>query len=148
MHTWVKLGFVILFYFSATMIWAQPSCPLLLAKNAERLILEGEVAHGAHDMVLLLPECKDTSIILEYANDPTLKKDKTFKKLQKLFNEEKKTQSGVWCFDCFKYRISAIMDGRLDIADSDNTSFGHPTPFTRYRYTVSTVLKVKILGKL
>lgn len=162
MSTWLLKGLIAGLLF-ANMACAQNQavCPLSTAKNGEMVILEGEAIHGAHDGLLRLTGCED-EVVLAYADDSrisqpklNLRKDEMFKRFRGLFNAEQDAQPNSVCKECWKYRITAKFEGRLDITESaglkknsktgkvDIVGFGHPVPFTRYRLVVTGVSNVE-----
>ncbi len=162
MSAWLLNGLIaILLLANIACAQSQAVCPLSTAKNGEMVILEGEAIHGAHDGLLRLAGCEN-EVILAYADDPrisqpklNLKKDEMFERFRELFNAEQDAQPNSVCKECWKYRITAKFEGRLDITESaglnknsktgkvDIVGFGHPVPFTRYRLVVTRVSNVE-----
>jgi hypothetical protein len=163
MSAWLLKGFfACLLFATVACAQSQSTCPLSTAKNGEMVNLEGEAIHGAHDGLLRLAGCKD-EVVLAYADDPSLsqpklnsRKDEMFKRFRELFNAEQDVQPNSVCKECWKYRVTAKFEGRLDITESAGwkknsktgkiegiVGYGHPIPFTRYRLVVVSVTKVE-----
>jgi hypothetical protein len=86
-------AFLIRFTFPAGTTYAQKTnegeCPLSSSTNAQTVTLHGNIARGAHDMLLVIPTCT-AAVALLYAGDAEsgvssdqLRRDKNFKQLQK-----------------------------------------------------------------
>ena len=136
-------------------------CAWLLNGLISSLLFANEAIHGAHDGLLRLTGCED-EVVLAYADDPrisqpklNLRKDEMFKRFRELFNAEQDAQPNSVCKECWKYRITAKFEGRLDITKSaglkknsktgkvDIVGFGSSVPFTRYRLVVTRVMNVE-----
>jgi hypothetical protein len=130
------------------------------------VILTGEAVHGAHDGLVRLAGCTD-EVLLDYADDPnisrpkpTLRRDEMFRRFTEYFNAEQAAPPNAICKGCWKYRVTAVFEGRLDVTESAGlkkdaktgkvtgiVGFGHPMPFTRYRLVLTSVSKVEAVGK-
>ena len=150
----------------ATYAQEQAVCPLIAAKNGDMVMLKGEAVHGAHDGLVRLTGCTD-EVLLGYADDPsisepkpTLKRDEMFRRFREYFNAEQPAQRNAICQGCWKYRVTAEFEGRLDITDSAGlkkdpktgkvtgfVGFGHPMPFTRYRLVIAKVSNVETVER-
>jgi hypothetical protein len=140
----------------------QTSCPLATAKGGDTVTLRGEVFPTAHDTFIRPVGCEER-VILVYGDDPSLgkskipmKRDEAFQRYETYLGAEQKPSGITDCKECWKYRVTAEFQGRLDIAESAGwkkdpksgkvigiEGFGHPLPFTRYRLVVTSVSKVE-----
>jgi hypothetical protein len=137
------------------------SCPLGGAKNGDTVVLRGEVFPTGHDTFVRPAGCEER-VVLVYGDDSSLgkskisvKRDEAFKQYEEYLKAEQKPAGITDCKECWKYRVTAEFQGRLDITESAGwkkdpksgrvkgvEGYGHPLPFTRYRLVVASVSKV------
>lgn len=138
------------------------SCPLAGAKNGDTVVLRGEVFPTGHDTFVRPAGCEER-VILVYGDDPSLGKskipvtrDEAFKRYEEYLKAEQQPAGITDCKECWKYRVTAEIHGRLDITESAGwkkdpksgrvtgvEGFGHPLPFTRYRLVIAGISKVE-----
>lgn len=153
----------------AVVVVAQPqqlSCPLTTAKGGAVVTVTAEAVHSAHDGLLRISGCTD-EVLIAYADDPDFKasklgfvKNEEFLKFRRGFDAQQPTTPGSVCIGCWKYRVVAEFEGRLDVTESAGwkkdektgkligiVGFGHPVPFTRYRLVITGVSNVQVTEK-
>jgi hypothetical protein len=137
------------------------NCPAAVIPDGAAVVLRGEVSVTAHDLLLIPTGCQDRVIVV-FGDDPSLgkpvpvKRDEQFQQFKTYLYAEKLAEAGTVCIGCFKYRVTAQLEGRLDVSQAagwkrDNRTgkvigivgFGHPLPFARYRLVVSSVSQVE-----
>jgi hypothetical protein len=158
----------------------ESKCVLLSATNGQTLTVRGKVDRNLHDMLLVLPNCKDVAVLsyagavddLHGASSTTinlpretpvdnganlrLRRDHQFRLFQKYIDQTYKSTHTNVCIGCYKYEVEATFAGRLDVTKKAGITrddqehkiismdgFGHPVPFTRYRFVVESVSDVK-----
>lgn len=144
----------------------QTACSLAEFRNRDEITLKGEVFPTAHDTFLRPAGCSER-VVLVYGDDPSLgtgklavTKDKKLRQYALYVRAEQKPAGVTICKECWKYRVTAELQGRLDIAPSAGwkkdaqsgkvigiEGFGHPLPFTRYRLVISRVLSVEAVER-
>lgn len=143
------------------------SCPLTKATNRDNLVLRGEVFPTSHDTFIRPVGC-DERVIIVFGDSAELgelripvRRDQTLQHYEEYLLAEQEVEGATLCRECWKYRVIAEFQGRLDIRPAaglqrDPASrkatgvegFGHPVPFTRYRLVVMSVLRVEAVERV
>lgn len=155
---------------------ATDPCPFTPSNNGVEVTVRGRVIRRPHDMVLAIPSCKETAVLVyagsldglyavssttinlpratrvEGDGDLSLRKDRDFRRFVKDVDASYKSTRRHSRSECWKYEVQAEFTGRLDVTETaglvrDENSqkivgmdgFGHPTPFTRYRFVMVSV---------
>ena len=140
-------------------------CSLASFSNTEVATLRGKVASGPHDMLLKVPNC-DESVVLVYAGDnettvpvEKLRRDQAMRLFKKYTEATYKGTAKDICLQCPKYEVEATVTGQLEIAsvpeglkrdalgflrDASGKvvgtfGFGHPNRPYKYRLVIESV---------
>lgn len=148
---------------------AEGSCPLAIFKDGQKASMHGKVAHGAHDLLFVVPGC-DKTVVLEYAGSEEsgmsidkLVRDENFIRFEKYVGDTYGKVGKGACMQCPKYDVEATLSGRLDLAPDavpegqwkdklgmlhdqsgkfvGKAGFGHP-PIQKYRLVIESVSDV------
>lgn len=169
---YMMMAILLLLVVSEESASAQPAaegCPLSTLKDGDTTSVHGKIADGAHDLLLVIPNC-DKAVVLEYAGGPAsavsddkLVRDENFRRFEKYSSGTyRKTGKGA-CLQCPKYEVEATLNGRLDVAPDavpegewkdklgmlhekagkfvGKAGFGHP-PIQKYRLVIESVSDV------
>jgi hypothetical protein len=156
-------------------------CMLSTVSNGQKLTVRGKVDRTMHDMLLVIPNCKEVAV-LAYAGEPddthhgvsstsinlpretpvessatlTLRKDHGFRVFERHVNAFYKSTRRHRRSEAWKYEVDATFTGRLDVTEKAGLildekehkitgldGFGHPRPFTRYRFVMEAVADVR-----
>jgi hypothetical protein len=148
---------------------AEGSCSLSTFQDGQTASVHGKVAHGAHDLLLVVPGC-DKAVVLEYAGNEgsgvsvdKLVRDESFKQFEKYARDTYKKVGKGACVQCPRYEVEATLTGKLDVAPDTvpegqwkdklgmlhdqsgkfvgKAGFGHP-PIQKYRLIIESVSDV------
>jgi len=154
---------------SAQSATAEGSCPLSTFQDGQTASVHGKVAHGAHDLLLIVRGC-DKAVVLEFAGTEgseasadKLVRDENFNRFEKYTRDTYKKVGKGTCMQCPKYEVEATLTGRLDVAPDTvpegqwkdklgmlhdqsgkfvgKAGFGHP-PIQKYRLIIESVSDV------
>jgi hypothetical protein len=166
------LRVVVLTLLSSTIVFGQDAdnggCPLASGQNGQTLTVGGKISTGAHDMLLAVPNCKQ-SVVLVYAGDSEtnvpaarLQRDQNLERFKGYTEATYKSTSKNICLHCSKYEVEATLTGQLDVSNTpeglkrDNLGFlhdssgkivgtdgfGHPDRPYKYRLVIESVSNV------
>lgn len=178
-----KSSYVLALLLCSVVVFAQDKtgslCVLTAASNGQTLTVRGKADRSMHDMLLVLPNCKDVAVLI-YAGEEDalhsvsstrvnlprdtpvqdsanlkLQRDREFLAFEKYTNDVYKSTRKSICIGCYKYEVEATFTGRLDVTQKTGLirdekgqkivgmdGFGHPIPFTRYRFVIESVANV------
>ncbi len=143
-------------------------CGLAEFANGQTLTVRGKIAIGAHDMLLVVPNCEQ-SVVLAYAGDSEtnvpadkLRRDRNLERFKKYTESRYKSAGKRICLQCAKYEVQASLTGQLEVAIipegairdqlgflrngsgkiTGKAGFGHPTPLYKYRLVIESISDV------
>ena len=149
---------------------AEGSCPLSTFQDGQTVSVHGKIAHGAHDLLLVVSGC-DKAVVLEYAGNEgsgvsvdKLVRDENLKRFEKYTRDTYKKAGKGACMQCPRYEVEATLTGKLEVAPDTvpegqwkdklgmlhdqsgkfvgKAGFGHP-PIQKYQLIVESVSDVE-----
>ncbi len=125
-----------------------PKCDTVVLTYAD----DPDFSHAASATSINLP--RETAV--DNGAKLTLRKDREFLRFQKYVAATYKSTRKNICIDCYEYEVEATFTGRLDVSKKVGLThdekgekiismdgFGHPVPFTRYRFVIESVSDVR-----
>jgi hypothetical protein len=117
------LTYSVLFSLLAQTGISQSTCPHDVSTNGTRIVVRGELL-GDHDLILAVPGCD--RLVVNFAYQPDFRNshlnkmrwDESLLLFRDFLHAEQPERPGVFCVRCPKYRVTAILEGRLDISAS------------------------------
>ncbi len=166
-HQIVLAGLLSITWIGVPALAQTAGCIVGTAKNGDVVKIHSELFHGAHDALIRPAACPDGDIVLVYGDDASLgearlpvKRDESFRQLERYSKEQLPSRLNEICSQCFRYRVTADFEGRLDLAPSAGwkrdprtgkvigiEGFGHPLPFSRYRLVLTAVSNVQAVER-
>jgi hypothetical protein len=164
-----RRGIILVLFFCSAIAFGQiadpGACVLASSTNGQTLTVRGSITNGAHDMLLVVPNCEESAVLV-YAGDAEtnvpserLQRDQNLERLKKYTEAEYKSKGKDICIQCPRYEVEATLTGQLDVStipqgfkrdnlgflhDSSGkivgtNGFGHPNRTYKYQLVIESV---------